>query len=271
MGKARKGLEPGGVVRVVRGGGHWSDNVGNFAVPDDGSPLEIRRLPVGRYTAIDEHGNEHDFEVLAGEESVRVLTKGADNEGVREGFAEEPVPGEPGAGVATATELRGSAGEPLPAMLDGEVTPENYERLGMLTSAVERDRVHRVFDDDKKAARALERADERRREEKEQSDGESGPARPGDLSGDELKARAAELGVEGRSSMTADDLRRAIAEKETGVSMSAAPGETVENPTGGNPGGGVPMESVETDMGEPRDKEKDKADVQAQGRESRES
>lgn len=279
MSKARKGLEPGSTVRVVRAGGHWSDNVGNFAVPEEG-PLVVRHLAPGRYTAVGEHGEKCDFEVLAGEEETPVITRGAEREyegvEIRDGIADEPVPGEPGAGVQTQTEVFGSGGQPMPAMLDGEVSADGYGRLGLLTSEVERNRVHAALEDDTKQARAIGKVDEERREAKVremEGDDSAADTRAGDLSGDALKARAAELGVEGRSQMTADELRQAIASKETGVDLSdtPAPGEKVENQFGASAGGGQSAQDVETDEGGPRDKEQDKARVRAQGETSRES
>lgn len=209
---SRKGLEPGSTVRVVRAGGHWSDSVGNFAVPDGDEPLTIRHLAPGRYTAIGEHGDEIEFEVLAGEEETRVLTRGASSEGVRDpGASLEPVPGEAGAGVQTVDELRGAKGEPLPAMVDGVVSKEGADGLGQLVSNNERRTLAAALEDDS----VLPEQDRREKERAAATD---------DLKGDELRQRASELGIEGRSSMSADDLREAIAghPEGGGSSMSSS-------------------------------------------------
>lgn len=178
MTKARKGLEPGSHARVFRAGGGFGDSVGMYEVPDDGEPLVIRDLAPGSYTARDELGNEVHFVQEPGVEMAAVRTIGADRSLVGEIRREEDVSPDVRAPAAPGTAIVTEPPDDPLAGLPGapEGTPEE------LMDPVQR----RIA--------------------------EGSPAR--DLRGQDLDRRMRELDIEGRSSMSADEKRRAVEDAE---------------------------------------------------------
>lgn len=64
-------LTPGGIVRVYRQGGGFSDCQGQYLIPDDGSDLVIRDLSPGPYEAREADSDVViAFEAHAGDEVV---------------------------------------------------------------------------------------------------------------------------------------------------------------------------------------------------------
>jgi hypothetical protein len=177
--KARKGLEPGSHARVFRAGGGFGDSLGMYEVPDDGAPLTIRDLPPGSYTARDELGNEVHFVQELGAEMVMLRTIGADAAATAQVRHEEDVSPDVRAPAAPGTAV---VTDPPDDPLAG--VPASPATDVELMTPVER----RIAE---------------------------GGGTPGSrLRGDELQGRARELDIEGRSSMSADELREAVGDAE---------------------------------------------------------
>jgi hypothetical protein len=177
--KARKGLEPGSHARVFRAGGGFGDSIGMYRVPDDGAPLTIRDLPPGSYTARDELGNEVSFVQELGAEMVQIRTIGAESAATAQITRDEDV----------SPDVRAPAAPGTAVVTD----PPDDPLTGIPASAA--DSVELMTPVERRIA--------------------EGAGTPGsDLRGDALRDRASELDIEGRSSMTADELRDAIADAE---------------------------------------------------------
>lgn len=188
MSKARKGLEPGSHARVFRAGGGFGDSLGMYEVPDDGAPLTIRDLPPGSYTARDELGNEVHFVQEVGAEMVMLRTIGAESAATAQVTREEDVSPDVRAPAAPGTAV---VTEPPDDPLAGlPASPATDVELMTPT---------------------------------ERAIAEGGGTPGSGLRGDALQDRARELDIEGRSSMSADELREAVAEAEGAHEVVAEP------------------------------------------------